>query len=111
MLIRRVEAEAAEMHSFGQKKANEQGLWLALDRASRHIIAVHVGERSRTSARQLGAPLPAVSREQATCYTDQDVVYTKVGFQRTVIKSSRKKPDVPIPLSGSTVRYASAFHA
>jgi hypothetical protein len=31
VIIRRVEAEADEMRSFVEKKANEQWLWLALD--------------------------------------------------------------------------------
>jgi IS1 family transposase len=78
VIIRRVEAEADEMHSFVQRKANEQWLWLALDRAARQIIAFHVGDRSRKSARQLWANLPAVYREQATFYTDQYVVYQGV---------------------------------
>ena len=33
VIIRRVEAEADEMHSFVQQRANEQWLWLALDRS------------------------------------------------------------------------------
>ena len=75
VIIRRVEAEADEMQSVVQKKAHEPWLWLALDRATRQIIAFHVGDRSRTSAWQLWANLPAVYREQATFYTDQSVVY------------------------------------
>jgi insertion element IS1 protein InsB len=63
VIIRRVEAEADEMHSFVQQKANEQWLWLALDRTTRQIIAFHVGDRSRRSAKQLWANLPAVYRE------------------------------------------------
>jgi insertion element IS1 protein InsB len=78
VIIRRVEAEAGEMHSFVQKKAHEQWLWLALDRATRQIIAFHVGDRSRKSAWQLWANLPAVYRERATFYTDQYVVYQGV---------------------------------
>ena len=78
VIIRRVEAEADEMHSFVQQKANEQWLWLALDKTTRQIIALYVGDRSRTSAKQLWANLPAVYREHATFYTDQYVVYQGV---------------------------------
>jgi len=92
VIIRRVEAEADEMHTFVQQKANEQWLWLALDRATRQIIAFHVGDRSRTSARQLWANLPAVYREQATFYTDQYVVYQGVipaDRHRAITKKAR----------------------
>jgi len=78
VIIRRVEAEANEMHSFVKRKANEQWLWLAIDRATRQVVAFHVGDRSRTSAQQLWANLPALYREQATFYTDQYVVYQGV---------------------------------
>jgi insertion element IS1 protein InsB len=49
-----------------------------MDKPTRQIIALHVGDRSRKSARQLWANLPAVYREQATFYTDQYVVYKGV---------------------------------
>jgi insertion element IS1 protein InsB len=78
VLIRRVAAEADERHSFVQKKANEQWLWLALDRSTRQIRACHVGDRSRTRAKQLWTNWPAVYREHATCSTDQSVVYPGV---------------------------------
>jgi IS1 family transposase len=68
VIVRCVEAEADELHSFGQNKANEPWLWLAMDRPTRQVIACHVGDRSRTRAKQLWANLPAVSREQATFY-------------------------------------------
>ena len=66
------------MHSFVQKKANEQWLWLAMDRPTRQIIAFHVGDRSRESAYELWAKIPGVYREQATFYTDQYDAYTGV---------------------------------
>src|SRR3712207_8908429 len=58
-----------------RSKANKYWLWLAMERATRQIIAFHVGDRSRDSARQLWSNLPAVYREQATFYTDQYDVY------------------------------------
>lgn len=45
--------EADEMCSFVKQKANKYWLWLAMERATRQIIAFHVGDRSRDSARQL----------------------------------------------------------
>ena len=93
VIIRRVEAEADEMHSLVQQKANEQWLWLALDRTTRQIIAFHVGDRSRKSARQLWANLPVVYRECATFYTDQYVVYHGVipaERHQAITKKARK---------------------
>jgi insertion element IS1 protein InsB len=70
VLLRRLEAEADEMWSFVQKKANKQWLWLAMDRTTRQIIAFHVGDRSRESAKALWANIPEVYRAQATFYTE-----------------------------------------
>ena len=78
VIIRGLQTEADEMYSFVKKKANVQWIWLAMDRATRQVIAFHVGDRSGQSARQLWANLPAVYREQATFYTDQYVVYKGV---------------------------------
>jgi IS1 transposase len=64
VLLRRVEAEADEMCSFVKKKAHKQWLWLAMEKATGQIIAYHVGDRSRDSARQLWANLPTVYRER-----------------------------------------------
>jgi insertion element IS1 protein InsB len=73
-----VEVEADEMASFVQKKANKQWIWLAMDAKSGQIIAFHVGDRSRTSARRLWAKIPEAYRQHATFYTDQYVVYEGV---------------------------------
>jgi insertion element IS1 protein InsB len=75
-IIGRLEVEADERWSFVAKKANKQGVWSAMDKQTRQIMAFHVGARSHASAKQLWANLPAVYREQATFYTDQYAVYT-----------------------------------
>jgi insertion element IS1 protein InsB len=77
-LMRRVEAEAAEMCPSAQKQANTRGLWLATDRGTRQSVAFHVGDRSRDRARQVWANLPGVCRGEAACYTDQCAVYKGV---------------------------------
>jgi insertion element IS1 protein InsB len=76
--MRLVEAEADEMCNFVKQKANKRWLWLAMDRATRQIIAFHVRDRSRDSASQLWANLPVGYREEATFYTDQYEVYKGV---------------------------------
>ena len=42
-----------------------------MDTTTRQVIALHVGDRSRTSAKQLWAKMPRASRQHATFYTDQ----------------------------------------
>lgn len=52
VLMSRLEAEADEMWSFVQKKANKQWIWIAMDAKTRQIIVFHVGDRSRDSLRR-----------------------------------------------------------
>ena len=58
-----------------QKEANPHWLWIAMNKETRQILAFHVGDRSRDSAKQLWANIPAVYRERATFYTDQYAAY------------------------------------
>lgn len=78
VVIRQLEVEADEVWSFVQKKANKQWIWIAMDSKTRQIIAYHVGNRSRDSAKELWAKMPWVYREQATFHTDQYDAYTGV---------------------------------
>ena len=85
--------EADELCSFVGKKANKQWLWLALDARSRQILAFHIGDRSRRSARQLWDKLPAIYRQRATFYTDAYAPYSRVIPQarhRAIAKAARK---------------------
>jgi insertion element IS1 protein InsB len=77
-MIQRLEVEADEMSSFVQQKTNKHWIWLAMDTKTRQIIAFHVGDRSRQSARRLWAKIPQAYRQHATFYTDQYVVYEGV---------------------------------
>src|SRR5262245_33078448 len=93
VLLSRLEAEADEMWSFVQKKANKQWIWIAMDATTRQIIAFHVGDRSRTSGKELWAHIPTVYREQATFHTDQYEVYKGVipaEQHRAITKKARK---------------------
>jgi IS1 family transposase len=72
MVIRQLEAEADELWSFVQKKANTQWIWIAMDAKTRQIMAFYVGDRHRDSTKSLWAKIPLVYCEQATCHTDQD---------------------------------------
>ena len=62
VVLRRLEAEADEMWSFVKKKANKQWIWIAMDAPTRQIIAFHVGDRSRDSAKELWGKSPWVGR-------------------------------------------------
>ena len=56
--------------SFVNCKDNKQQVWLAMDRETREIIGVYIGDRSEEGARQLQNSLPMVDRQCAVCYTD-----------------------------------------
>ncbi len=74
LMIQCLEAEADEIASFVQKKANKQWVWIAMDAKTHQVIVFHTGDHSRKSAKQLWAKIPAVYRQHATFYTDQYIV-------------------------------------
>ena len=91
--IRGLEAEADELWSFVQKKANKQWIWIAMDAESRQIIAFHVGDRNRESAKALWANIPQVYQQHATFHTDQYEVYhgvIPVERHKAITKKARK---------------------
>jgi insertion element IS1 protein InsB len=93
VMIQRLDVEADEMSSFVQKKANKQWIWIAMDAQSRQVIAFHIGDRSRRSAKELWAKIPLAYCQQATFYTDQYVVYEGVippAQHRAISKLARK---------------------
>jgi insertion element IS1 protein InsB len=97
LLVAPLEAEADELCSFVGKKMNRQWLWLALDVQSRQILAFHVGNRSRKSARRLWDKLPALYRERATFHTDAYAPYGRVipkAQHRPITKAAHKTNSV-----------------
>jgi insertion element IS1 protein InsB len=77
-MVRRLEVEADDMSSFVQAKADKPWIWIAMDAKSRQVIAFHVGNRSRRSAKRLWAKIPQAYRQQAMFYTNQYVIYAEV---------------------------------
>jgi insertion element IS1 protein InsB len=71
VVMRRLEAEADEMWSFVQQKANRQWIWIAMDVQTRQVMAFHVGDRNRDSAKAFWSKIPLVYRKQAAFHTDQ----------------------------------------
>ena len=93
VVLRRLEAEADEMWSFVKKKAHKQWIWIAMDAKTRQIIAFHVGDRSRDSAKQLWANIPIEYREQAIFRTEQYEAYQGVippAQHKAITKHARK---------------------
>jgi IS1 family transposase len=70
--------ECDELWSFVGCKANKQWVWLALDRDTRAIVGVHVGDRSRAGAQALWDNLPEAYRASAACFTDYWEAYRQV---------------------------------
>jgi insertion element IS1 protein InsB len=92
LLVHPPEVEADELCSFVGKKASKQWLWLALDARSRQVLAFHVGDRSRKSARRLWNQLPAVYCQHAAFYTDAYAPYGRLipkAQHRTITKEAR----------------------
>jgi IS1 family transposase len=91
--VYKLEAEADDMWSFVQKKANKQWIWLAMDATTRQMIAFHVGDRSRESAKALWAMIPPVYQAHATFHMDQYEVYSGVmpaERHKAITKQARK---------------------
>jgi insertion element IS1 protein InsB len=64
-----------------------------MDAKTRQSIALHVGDRSHTSAEHLWAKIPQAYRQHATFYTDQYVVYEMIipaAQHRAISKLARK---------------------
>ena len=78
VVIHRLEAEVDEMSSFVGHKQNKQWIWVALDRLTKKVIAFHVGDRSKRSARKLWETIPASYKKSAVFYTDLYASYEGV---------------------------------
>jgi IS1 family transposase/transposase-like protein len=78
VMMRCLKVEADELASFVGKKANKQWVWLAMDVASRQIMAYHIGDRSKNSAKALWEKIPEVYRQQAIFHTDAYAAYEGV---------------------------------
>ncbi|HEY0460202.1 MAG TPA: IS1 family transposase [Pyrinomonadaceae bacterium] len=62
--------EADELWSFVERRENKRWVWLILERRTRQIIALHIGDRSQDSARALWAKVPPSIKAQALVLTD-----------------------------------------
>ncbi|RDV13469.1 IS1 family transposase [Pontibacter diazotrophicus] len=85
------ECESDELWSFVSFKANKQWLWVAYDRRSRHMVALHLGDRGAAGAKGLWENVPEHYRQQATLFTDKWEVYKKVIPAARHVFSAKKK--------------------
>ena len=60
VILHRLEAEVDELWSFVGAKANRQWLWIAMDAATRQVLAFHVGDRSSQSGKTLWGKISTV---------------------------------------------------
>jgi len=74
--------ECDEAWSFVNNKNNKQWIWLALDKDTREIAGVHIGDRSEEGAKKLWESLPPIYRQCAVCYTDFWAAYGKIFPQK-----------------------------
>ena len=66
----RLTIQCDEAWSFVGQSSNKKWIWLALDRDTREIVGVHIGDRSADSAQALWDSLPNWYQQNATAYTD-----------------------------------------
>jgi IS1 family transposase len=81
------------MWSVVEKTAHKQWIWIAMDATTRQIIAFHVGDRRRESAKALWANIPEVYQQRAMFHTDQYDVYNSiipVERHKAITKQARK---------------------
>ena len=89
--LRCYECESDELWSFVGFKGNKQWLWVAQDRKSRQIVALHLGDRGAAGAKGLWEEVAEHYRRQATFFTDEWEAYKKVIPAERHRASGRKK--------------------
>ncbi|MGM9508842.1 IS1 family transposase [Larkinella sp. GY13] len=73
-----LDCETDELWSFVLYKANKQWVWVALDRATRQVLAVYIGDRGAAGAFGLWQAVPDTYRHKATFHTDDWDAYKQI---------------------------------
>jgi insertion element IS1 protein InsB len=76
--VRIQQLEADEVWSIVGKKANKPWSWIGMAAHTPQLIALHVGDRCRESAKELGTDIPVVHLEQASSHPAQEEAYIGV---------------------------------
>ncbi len=58
--------EADELWSFVERRENKRWVWIVLERRTRQIIALHIGDRSSDAAAAVWAKVPLSIKAQAS---------------------------------------------
>lgn len=70
--------ECDELWSYVQNKLQQQWVWLAINKATREIVGLHIGGRETADARALWQSLPKSYQRRAFSFTDFYQPYTAV---------------------------------
>jgi len=86
--------ECDEMWSYVCSKENQVYIWLAMDRNTRKIVGVHLGDRTRKDAEKLWESLPEEYRNFAKSYTDFWQSYRQVIPEERHCPSSKESGEI-----------------
>ena len=65
--------QADEAWSFVSNKANKCWIWVAYERNSKQVIAFHIGDRSKQSAKLFYQKIPALLRKKCSLFFTDDL--------------------------------------
>ena len=102
--LKLLEIESDEMWSYVGKKDNKQWIWIAMDKDTRQIIAVYVGDRSKASAQALWDSIPDSIKENGIFHTDDRDAYKGVIPSEIHAYSKQKKYTNHIERFNNTMR-------
>jgi len=105
LILQLIDIELDEMWSFVGKKTNKQWIWIALCRRTRQVIAFHIGNRSRESAKALWGKMPRYFKENGQFYSDDWDAYKGVFPLDRHISSKFKKDTNHLERLNNTIRH------
>ena len=94
--------EIDEQHSYVGNKKNQQCLWIVLHSATRQIVSMHVGKRTKSSAEALLSKLPEALKKKDS-FTQIASLSTSKFFLLNNIMQSEKIPVRQATLKDLTV--------
>ena len=92
-----VTVELDEQWSYIQNKKNQQWLWLVFHSATRQVLAMHVGKRTRKSAEILLGKLPEDLKKKPS-FTQIASQCTTMFLLGTAINQSERSPEKQVTL-------------
>lgn len=88
--------EADELWSVVARRENKRWIWLILERCTRQVIALHIGDRSQDSARALWAKVPPAIKARALVLTDCWDAYALAIFANQHIACEKQSRQVSL---------------